>query len=545
MSKLSKLIKSPRKFFFDSRRNKFLKQIDNLNFKEVEHLATLKQKSENYQTPKKNSYQEKTKSKALKSQPEYLNQIIRLTDRYPVNLLADQEGSFWPYLRNELMVQLNVAWLKKIKVSQNFNPYMTQLCTRENIPFYWRDQLKVEGAKEAFEIEKDDVDFLFFTNLNSVDHVEINGKIHNRILDPIMEKAQEQGYKCKKIELIKAVGQGLKKLPNYNIEPLKLLPPFEQITGRFSSLNIPKNFLDIYKKEITYVPLVEEKRIHDFYDWQMHIRDMYLKLFSRLRPKAIFFHPYYYQTALVDAAKSLGIKTIDVQHGLQVGYNQVFYACWNEMPKGGYRQIPDHFWVWGEKERINIEEQFSSTAIMGGYPWLDKQLDFHDKYSTNLLNKLSTSKRIALITLQIDGYISDKVITYIKQSKDNFIWLIRRHPKGKDISNDIKNLPNVISGDIVNKSILAKILSKTDVHFSSGSTVIIEADYFGVYSYVYHEEGYQNFSSEIELGLVGHVDNSPINFEDLQYTDRNKQHPSLNAFYKPDYGIVFSEILNK
>lgn len=530
MSKLNKLLKSPRLFFEDRRKKAALKILESLSQSEINRFSLLGRKV----IPK---------SKEIKGQQEYLQHLLNFTDSYPVNLLSDKRTSFWPYLRNELKVQLNLAWKKNIIVQQNFDPYTTQLCREKNLPLYWREALREQGAVEIEELDYKNVDFLFFTNLNSVDHVQVDGFIHNRILDPILEKALKEGYRCEKIEIIKAVGAGLKKLPYYKIGPIKILPPFEFKVGRYQNLIVPKDFVKVWNHKVSIVPLVDENKLLEFYDWQMHMREMYLNLLKKFMPKAIFFHPYYYQTALIDAASSLGIKTVDVQHGLQVGYNKVFYANWNEMPVEGYSQLPEYFWVWGEKERENIQRNFKSKILKGGYPWLDRQLDFDDGCFQKLSTKIPDSKKLALVTLQHDGFISEKILDYIKQTSNEVFWLLRKHPKGMSVKADFATMVNVISGSLVDTCNLASILKKVDVHFSSGSSVVVEADYYGVYSYVYSKEGYLNFADEIDRGLVGHVGNAPVDFNSLPYTNRNESHPTLNAFYKCDYKELFAELL--
>ncbi len=508
MSKISKLIKNPISFIKDCRLFKAKENRSLINDKGVE----------------------------VKQQVEYLGQLVRFKNNYPVNEIKYGEKQVWPYLRNELMIQLNVAWMRQIKNEQNFNPYLSQLCRPSNIKI--KDRAKLVKKKNFFEVDditSEKLDFIFFTNLNSADHVEINGKYFNRILDPIYEEALKK-YKVKKIEIIKSFSKSIEKISNYTHKPLCVIPPKLHTLGYYQNIYIRDDFFSSYKSNISYVP-INENRMNSFFDWQINMKNFYKRILLKFNPKAVFFHPYYYYTPLVHAANELGIKTVDVQHGLQFGYNPVFYSDWQESPKRGYDLLPSHFWVWGEKEKGNIEETFKGKGtIVGGYPWLDRQLKFtsDDKHISFLKKKKSKYKYVALICLQIKAELPIKVEEMIKDTESEVLWLIRKHPKGesvKELSSSLR--PNVIYGHAVDKPVLGRLFEIVDLHFSSGSTTLIEADYYGVYSYIFGNEGRENFKDEIKNGTIGDIDYFN-DFKALKHKDKCKNRPSINHFKKAD-----------
>ena len=74
------------------------------------------------------------------------------------------------------------------------------------------------------------------------------------------------------------------------------------------------------------------------------------------------------------AARQLGIKTIDIQHGKQGKY-QAMYSGWTTIPESGYSLMPDKFWCWGKPSCDHILASSPNRKIhlpfVGGYPWVD------------------------------------------------------------------------------------------------------------------------------------------------------------------------------
>lgn len=489
---------------------------------------------------------EKAESKkALKPQSLYFNQLIQFKNSFPVNSLKFKDDYFWPHLRNELMIQLNTAWMKQIKNEQNFNPYLSQLCRPSNMnPDSRKRMVEEYNCLDVEDLKFEKQDVLIFTNLNSVDHVRVGKKYFNRILDPIYEELS-LSYKVKKIEIIKASSKSIEKIESYTYKPICMLPPKRHTLGHHLDSEFPNSFYSVYRSNITYVPN-DKERINSFIDWQISMTEYYKSILEKFMPKLVLLHPYYYYTPLINAASELGIKTVDVQHGLQFGYNPLFYSNWEEIPRGGYKSLPDYFWVWGEKEARNIKATFPGhDVITGGYPWLDRQLEFteDDKYIKKIIKKTESYKSVALICLQIKAELPQKILNMINETKGEVAWLIRRHPKGEGVEELFSSQPkNVFFGDYVDTPILGRLFRVADIHFSSGSTTIIEADYYGVYSYVYGDEGRLNFVDEILSGCIGDVNNY-LTFKDLPYIEKSEDNPKVKHFVRPNVIKSISDLI--
>ena len=211
---------------------------------------------------------------------------------------------------------------------------------------------------------------------------------------------------------------------------------------------------------------------------------------------------------MIEAADELGILTVDIQHGLQVGWNPL-YTNYDEMPPEGYPQIPDIFAVWGEKEYNNIKYSLPSDKhrpMYMGAPWLEKIKTFPVSLSDHLIDELQNEKyklRVLLI-MQNQTDIPELFKDIIAQTADDdILWIIRHHPKGeryvaKDFSS--KN-GNILVDDELDSVLFSELFRFSDVTVSEGSALAIEASYFGITNIVTSEMGLDNYNKEVADGI--------------------------------------------
>ena len=124
------------------------------------------------------------------------------------------------------------------------------------------------------------------------------------------------------------------------------------------------------------------------------------------------------------AARRLGIKTVDIQHGEQHG----MYRGWKNVPKEGYDIMPSLFWCWGEESAGEINKWASNTithqAIVAGNPWISTLT------KKNRTEQASSRKNKALVMVSVPNKDFDMSNIYraIKDSPNNIIWHIQLHP---------------------------------------------------------------------------------------------------------------------
>lgn len=529
MSKLSKLSKNPKLFFVD-----------------------MVKKRMNPAVPNNNKVQEaKPKAGALKVTVKNAQQLLKeLTDfaaHFDVNDMKYKGEYIWPYLRQHFWVQLYILGLNN-KDGVRVVPERLQLGSHRNLPNYVRNRLKRDY--KAYEIEdipkETDLDFLFLTVINASEQVELDdGSIYHRITDPLYEIAKTVG-KAKKFEMLKISSHNISKCNKYKFKADLVLPPSIIKYGYSQNINFHRKFFEILKKLFPSLSFTEENVIQAL-DWELHTRDYYVEILKKYNPKVLFVNGFHYHAPLLSAAASLGVVTVDIQHGIQVGWNPL-YNNWNELPYDGYLSLPEVFLVWGEKEKENIKKVFASERhrpVVGGFPWLTKQLEYMPELKSSVCKTLSRYKKVFLIILQNQAEFPIIYRDLINEVEDDYIWIIRHHPKGKRFTKKdlgVEKNDNILIGKYFDSISLAQLFQYVDICFSEGSTVSLEADYFKVINVISSTEGKDNYAKEIDEGIFFYIDN-PLTFIELLESgvfDEERQY--VNAFSDVDLKNVLQDL---
>ncbi len=549
MSKFSKLMSNPKLFFEDFSKNRANK---NKHDALINNQAPLKDPIVNRvpvtamkSVPKVGST---TSKKINKDQMGYLAELTAFAREFDVNSLKYKDEYLWPYLRQHLWVQLYFLGFGKNAI--DLIPHRLQLGTRDNIKGYVRSAIKEKlSAVEVDEVIADEVgiDFLFITVLNASEQVELeDGSLYYRLTDPLYEAACKLGT-AKKVEFIKVNSPALDKCKRYKFKPEFILSPSITKSGYAYSMTFHHKFFDLIKASMPSLKLTE-KSIMDAIDWEMHTRDYYLEVLGKIKPKILFVNGYHYHAPLLSAANALGIVTVDVQHGIQVGWNPL-YNNWNELPREGYQALPDVFWVWGQKELESINKVFNSQnhqAVIGGFPWLDKQLDYMAPVNSKYLKIFSQYKRVCLLILQNQKNISKEYKEIIENSADDTAWIIRHHPKGNKFkATDFSSrTEHIYIGEYFDRLSLVRLFEVVHVCVSAGSTVAVEADYFGVFNIIFTSEGKSNYITEITDGHFYFANNSDEFNHIVLNLDFSIKKSKLNCFINTEINDVFGKLLN-
>jgi hypothetical protein len=273
--------------------------------------------------------------------------------------------------------------------------------------------------------------------------------------------------------------------------------------------------------------------------------------------------------ALAATCRKLNIQTIEVQHGIQGKYHQM-YASWTKVPESGYEILPDYFWVWSEQCKRDMLESrppllgnhSHHLPIVGGNPWLGKWLEenlglSHDEHE--FLEKLNCHEKVILVSfpdLVAFPEILNVLSPAIQKGETDWFWLLRLHPlhKGekevKAILTSLKreSLSNV---DIHFSTItpLYAILKRCHYHLTLGSTVCHEATAFGVKTGIIDPGkrlGYWYYQQQIELEEFDHISNYQeiIDKIGLSYRTLSTYSPSNSAYINPDPALAREIISN-
>lgn len=258
-----------------------------------------------------------------------------------------------------------------------------------------------------------------------------------------------------------------------------------------------------------------------------NLKEFYLKKLRILNPKIAFVVCYYSDAvmAFLLACKQLGIKTVDLQHGVQ-GDLHLAYGQWNRVPTDGYGSLPDYFWVWSnlEKEAIDSWNKGITThqALVGGNLFLEQWKDDSSEIvieCDSIFQKaqLLQNKPSILLTLS-PGVLTDDLMgqtwDVVKNTQQQYNWNIRLHPSMLDEKNTIKeNLKKrgifQYELDVCSELPLYSVLRNVSLHITVQSSTVLEAGEFGIKSIITSDYGEALYRSVIEYGEAYIFKSSP------------------------------------
>lgn len=255
--------------------------------------------------------------------------------------------------------------------------------------------------------------------------------------------------------------------------------------------------------------------------------DFFINRLKKIEPKLIFIADYYSPlgNALILAAKSLSIKTIDLQHGVQGKYHTAYTGFYN-LPKKGWSTLPDYFWNWQQldADQINSWGMGVHRGFNGGIIWhsyLENNKEIYTEFEERWKEIIGDNKKVVLVSFQPmddnQSFIKNINELINKAAGKNYFWLLRLHPGMKSKLNYYKEIFKQKNANVqfATDAHLPLILKNTDVHITRLSSVIIEANMFGVPNLVERKTGfsyykdYENvtfFDNDLEELLIAQLE---------------------------------------
>jgi hypothetical protein len=455
-----------------------------------------------------------------------LQQILKIEQQFDVSSVTCKDLRVWPLVRLALMIlRDNPSFLPGM--TQDSQPMATEKTLFQDIlsPYLYNlrlHQKQIEALKQIGE-----VDFLFFSR-NKEEHTEkLGNHFYNRFLDPIIESIKGE-FSFLKVELeflndSKLLSRKESTIflnPAYCLNKFKLL---NQSVGNSKNHQIENfNFLQKNILEITgYIKFSESYFLSQIELLQLY-RDFFTDVLLAVRPKVVFLVCYYYIVgmALAWACRNLGIPSVDVQHGVQGRYHQM-YTHWTRIPATGYELLPDFFWSWSQKCKNDILEGCEPRKkfhlpIVGGNPWLEKwvkadyNLALEDQ---NFLESLRSIDKVILVSL---GWWSDAapipqlLIDAMKKSSSNWLWLTRLHPLQRDYKEQIRTALQEqdirhFEIDYATACPLYALLKRCDFHVTPASSVCYEAQAFNVPTVLIHPSALEYYEEYIQQGVFAYA----------------------------------------
>lgn len=207
------------------------------------------------------------------------------------------------------------------------------------------------------------------------------------------------------------------------------------------------------------------------------------------------------------AARDLEILIADVQHGV-ISDMHLWYGEKYNIDIDA-KDLPCQYWVWDDESRKTIERwavRKGIKVIKTGHFWIDrfKSPSSDDQVVRDAIDQIperDETKPSILITLQWDlnryasgpefnGFMHQQLEDYIFETSDKYNWFIRLHPvhlysERKSASLDyLKRFKDetAVEWRASTFCALPALLSVIDLHITFSSSVVLEAEWFGVKS---------------------------------------------------------------
>jgi hypothetical protein len=458
--------------------------------------------------------------------------ICEIEVRFPVKDWTVEGVSVWPLIRIDNYMKMSAKALET-------NPVKTR--TFHYAKFVIFNILKFTFSRSqslSKRIKRTNYDTFILGDTSS--YIDLEGKTYHRFSDPLRTTLSKNGSKC----LVTNLGHGKKQelyadayFLQAKIDWIIIKARIRLFRGNRSIENhLPR--YDTFRKDVfvrSVLPSIPtEKELQNRIDKILALKRFFLKLLKLSDFNCAFIVNYYQDTgfAFILACRELGIKTVDIQHGVQ-GELHLAYGSWTNLPKMGYNVLPNVFWVWSEKEKAALTALLNlkgaHKAYVGGNLFMNIWHDDHNvlvkRFDQKVLQLLSTKKKNILLTLSPGAesqHMMGDTWKVIKATQSKYNWLIRLHPS---MMHEIDAYPDKVYGHGIEHFNLKEasslplyaLLRHVDLHITAQSSTVIEASEFGVPSIVTSDYGMSLYRGMMDQEYLSYA----VTIEDLKYQMTN------------------------
>ena len=449
-----------------------------------------------------------------------LNIIREIETKYPVNEIRVNDRQVWPYLR----IYYDAAYLTKIATSYGVEEYIRQQLGSQRRTRMLRILITLfreipYGFKNWFR----KYEYIALTNNNF--RRQIAGKYLNPFLDPIIDEIGPDRVLCMEYAW---------QIPHYPVDSI-----YTKHIVFISLLEILSQLISILRKIFLKRRNIVNKQVLDMIetDYSLNIdtirrvddfeskRKVYYLLFRIIRPRAVWVAPYNAHLPAVRAAKDLGIKVIEIQHGV-IGKEHPAYNVHRDIERSCF---PDHLLVFGKQELKTFDNSCFIDEV-NVHPVGSFYIDYVKatyKPEPQLSERFAGFKRVVGVTLL--ELLEKPLIPFIcdaaKLDGSIFYILIPRWPQNPMYS--ILELPPNV--EMIMDRNFYELMAYTDFHSTVASTCALEAPSLGVQNILVDIDGQAKWYYEAVL-----CDSRVTRFVDTpeQYVE------TINSFPKLDRDTV-------
>ena len=288
---------------------------------------------------------------------DFMELINEIESQFPVSTWKSNEIHLWPIFRfNLFFLNASLRKSKSKMMSQRKAFSQKKKLLLENLNGLCQD-FRAPQLDRSKNDKLRTVDFLFLSQTNNRNS-KVDACWYDRVADPYIRIANEANISSLILECspsheyrMPRYSQSVLIQKDINLCKLKSkLHNKKAISENIANLDGFSLFKDyLSHNQLTSFP--DNKQLAYQLISIQNMSAYFLKLLQKINPVAGFSIPYYWDIAMAFnlACRKLGIKSVDIQHGLQ-NESHVAYANWNAVPPEGYGLLPSYFLCWSDFE---------------------------------------------------------------------------------------------------------------------------------------------------------------------------------------------------
>lgn|GEM_PF-5218350 len=425
-----------------------------------------------------------------------------LEERYPVAEWRIAGIHIWPLLRIEIAVNL-----RRLNYIGSFAP--TRKATFKAgslIHSIWRDR-----EHEACISRRVDIALFGISSGKT----RITGQYYNQYIDPLRLFLEDNHISSIHVERDKSGDPGLPRFASSVILSYPLMRPVFWLIKRsirMHGVNAQLVGLDRLRAELSAYLDKDDFLLPASQIWKFEklvAYKIFYTMFLRLiRPRIVILQCFYSSDSMAIswACRSLSIPCFDYQHGVQ-GASHYAYSAWCNIPFDGYELFPTGFLTWDEGSTLQLKQWVGRNVSVYtiGNLWHEAFDNFRQDFaeSLNELGKQAMGRIIVLYTMQ-DFLPPSWIVATIRNTPSVF-WCIRMHPQYKTVKEPFVEAIGAAKNFEIDVSTilpLPSLLRMADIHVTGSSSVVREAEIYGVHSIVTDQIGITYYSDSIRGGLA-------------------------------------------
>ena len=220
---------------------------------------------------------------------------------------------------------------------------------------------------------------------------------------------------------------------------------------------------------------------------------LYLSLFNKIQPKVIYsVASYSYLGDMICAAKTLGIKTIELQHGVISKYHMGY----SFEKKQELLYYSDVFYSWGNFWNKSVSNTFNEVKSFGFQYFRDRIKRYNNKVKENkilILSQTALGEKIMNETLKLVNELSGFQILYKLHPEEYKMY--KKYPSYSKLASN-KNLK------FVEECNLYQIMSESKIQIGVFSTALYEGVGLCCNTFLYNLNGLEYMKDLIDSGYA-------------------------------------------